>query len=324
MMHPPAAFLSSPEATAEPVRPLILIVDDAKSSLRLLAEILKDDYEIIFGVCGKEALELVSERPELILLDYCLPDMNGLEVCQQLKSNPATAHIPVIFITANQNPELEAQGLETGAVDFVTKPYSAAVLRARVSTHIALSRKTRQLEMLAQQDGLTRVANRRFFDASLSKEWARGQRNQSPLSLVMIDIDHFKSINDNFGHQEGDDCLRKLTQLVSRQIKRPADLFARYGGEEFVLLLPDTPLEGACQLAESLRAGIEAGFAQAAAECGKGPRVTASFGCATLVPAEEGAAEALLRLADQSLYLAKAQGRNRVQPPATGRKTAAD
>ena len=311
----PNYALSHPEAPGESAPPLILVVDDDRSSLRLLAGILGEKgYEIIFGVCGADTFELVGQRPELILLDYHLPDMDGLEVCRRLKADPDTAQIPVIFLTANQDPELEAAGLQSGAVDFVTKPYSAAVLRARVNTHIALNRKTALLEALSHQDGLTRVANRRFFDATLQQEWARGQRNRAELGLVMIDIDHFKAVNDTWGHQEGDDCLRHLVGFVARHLKRPADLLARYGGEEFVLLLPETSLDGAVALAECVRGEIESGFARLADERGTGPRATASFGCASRVPSDEVAPGDLLLEADRNLYLAKAQGRNQVQP----------
>ena len=220
----------------------------------------------------------------------------------------------MIFVTANQDPVLEAAGLEAGAVDFVTKPYSAAVLRARVRTHIALKRKTDLLAQLAQCDGLTGVANRRSFDQHLDKEWRRAQRNQTPLSVIMIDADYFKDINDRLGHQMGDDCLRGIAQCAASQLKRPGDLLARYGGEEFVVLLPETPAEGAVQLAEAIRVAVEQDFARSAAEGGVGPHLTVSLGCATLIPSSDDTAEVLLRAADQNLYLAKGAGRNRVEP----------
>ncbi len=304
------------ETTKVPDSTLILVVDDDRTSLRMLAETLEGKgYRVMLGICGQDAIELAGKGPELILLDFNLPDMDGLEVCRRLKADPAISNIPVIFITANHDPVLEARVLDAGAVDFVAKPYSVAVLRARINTHLMLKRNTDLLLSLANRDGLTGVANRRFFDEFLKKEWARAQRNQHPLSLILLDIDHFKSINDTFGHQEGDRCLRMLVQIVTRHLKRPCDLLARYGGEEFVLMLPETGAEGAITLAETIRTGIAAEFSRSAAEQGTAPRLTASFGCTTVVPSRDSDPEALLHEADQNLYRAKSAGRNRVMPP---------
>jgi diguanylate cyclase (GGDEF)-like protein len=317
MTNPDAVSIdwANPTALEAAAPPRLLLVDDDPTSLRLAASLLDADYTLIIATSGTDALRLAvaPEAPELILLDHHLPDIEGLEVCQRLKADPATAGIPIIFITANQDPVLEAAGLRVGAVDFITKPYSAAVLRARVNTHIVLKRKTDLLEQLAQRDGLTGAANRRAFDQALEKEWRRAQRQQTPLSLVMLDADHFKAINDEFGHQAGDECLRAIAKIASLQLRRPGDLLARYGGEEFVLLLPQTDSDGAVGLAESVRAKIEGSFA-GAAERGVGPRLTASLGCATLTPSDDDKPERLLFLADQNLYLAKAGGRNRVEP----------
>ena len=308
--------LTHPLAVDAPDHPRLLLVDDDPVSLRLAASLLEADYTLLVTTRGRDALELAAEGPELILLDHHLPDIDGLEVCRRLKDDPVSAAIPVIFVTSNQDPVLEAAGLEAGAVDFVTKPYSAAVLRARVRTHIALKRKTDQLTQLAQRDGLTGVANRRTFDQHFEKEWRLAQRHLTPLSLVMIDADHFKAVNDSFGHQVGDQCLRGIAQCVAALLKRPADLLARYGGEEFVLLLPRTDAEGASRLAEAIRAEIETSFARTADARGEGPRLTASLGCATRTPSAYDAPETLLRLADRNLYRAKVGGRNRVEPPA--------
>ncbi|MFE8031885.1 diguanylate cyclase [Thiohalocapsa marina] len=307
-----------PVAVDAPDHPRLLLVDDDPTSLRLAASILDADYTLLVATAGRDALELAAEGPELILLDHHLPDIDGLEVCRRLKADPASAEIPVIFVTGNQDPVLEAAGLEAGAVDFVTKPYSAAVLRARVCTHVALKRKSDLLTALAQRDSLTGVANRRTFDQHLEKEWRLARRQQTPLSLVMIDADHFKAVNDTFGHPVGDQCLRGIAQCASAHLKRPADLLARYGGEEFVLLLPQTDAAGAAHLAEAIRSAIETRFARAADAHGEGPRLTASFGCATQTPSAQDTPETLLKLADRNLYQAKAGGRNRVEPAVGG------
>ena len=294
--------------------PRILVVDDDPTSLHLIAEILDGKgFSVTYATNGADALELVEEQPELMLLDLHLPDMDGFEVCRRLKAQPQFAAIPVMFLTANQDPVLEAQGLEVGAVDFVTKPYSAAVLRARTNTHVALARKTQLLERMAFTDGLTGAANRRYFNAQLAAEWARALRNRADLAVVLLDIDHFKSINDTYGHDEGDRCLRELVRLVTPFLRRPADVLARFGGEEFVALLPETSLEGAIHLAEQMRAAVQHGFDGLAA-AGAGPRVTASFGCAACCPTHLDSADELIRHADQHLYAAKAGGRNRVEP----------
>ncbi|TCW35960.1 diguanylate cyclase domain-containing protein [Marichromatium gracile] len=297
-----------------PERPRLLVVEDDPTSLRLIARILGETYTLIIATNGKDALRLAADAPELILLDYHLPDIDGLDVCRQLHANPLTEEIPVIYVTGDQDPHLEAEGLQAGAMDFVTKPYSAAVLRARINTHVQLKRKSDLLALLAERDGLTGVANRRVFDQQLEREWRRGLRHRTPLSVVMVDADHFKSVNDTWGHLVGDECLRGIARCAAVHLKRPADLLARYGGEEFVLLLPETDAGSARALAEMIREEIRTRFAQASAERGEGPCLTASFGCATIIPDEQASPETLLRVADRNLYLAKTGGRNRVEP----------
>ncbi|NKN32534.1 diguanylate cyclase [Marichromatium bheemlicum] len=308
--HGPYAYLEGPE------RPHLLVVEDDPTSLRLIARILEHTYTLTIATNGEDALRLAAERPELILLDYHLPDLDGLEVCRQLQAEPDTAAIPVIYVTANQDTRLEAEALSAGAVDFVVKPYSAAVLRARINTHVLLRRKTALLMQFAERDGLTGVVNRRVFDRQLDHEWRRARRQQLPLSVVMIDADHFKSVNDTWGHLVGDECLRGIARCATMHLRRPADLLARYGGEEFALLLPETDIAGALQLAEAVRDAIQDHFARLVAERGEGPGLTVSLGCAALIPQrqEEDGPERLLRIADRQLYLAKARGRNRVEP----------
>ncbi|HSG48232.1 MAG TPA: diguanylate cyclase [Longimicrobiales bacterium] len=304
--------------------PRVLAVDDDPGTLHLIGTVLdRDGMESFTGATGREALELAAQAPDLILLDHHLPDLEGLEVCRLLKADPVTADIPVVMLTADHNPVLEARVLEAGAVDFITKPFAPDVLAARIGTHISLARKTRLLERLANTDPLTGVANRRFFDHALEREWARTQRSQRALALIIVDMDAFKAVNDTYGHQEGDACLRFLPHVLSPHLKRPFDLLARLGGEEFVALLPETDLKGALRLAELMRADVESSFVRLAEERGEGPRVTASFGCAAVVPTREIAPWDLIRIADQNLYKAKASGRNRVEPAGAGPAEAA-
>ncbi len=311
---------------------LVLAVDDDPISLRRLGEILDEkDYTLLFGTSGQDALELVAEGPELILLDYSLPDMNGLEVCRQLKASSASANIPVIFITVSNDPELEARVLEAGAADFVVKPYSSAVLRARVNTHIAEQRTLKQLQQLNQElqqallelehlartDKLTGAWNRRRLEETVIGEMERQKRYGQPLSLLILDIDFFKKINDTHGHAIGDQVLAGLARMLQFSI-RASDALARWGGEEFVLMCPGTALQTMTMLAERLREKVAR---TAFPEVGN---VTVSMGIAEYLPGETW--EHWFSRADAALYRAKASGRNQVQkaPETPPRAAAAD
>jgi diguanylate cyclase (GGDEF)-like protein len=292
-------------------RPRILVVDDQPANIQTLYQVLKGDYDVSMATDGSQALTQCLRRPpDLVLLDVVMPGIDGFEVCKRLKADPATRDIPVIFVTARDSAEDEALGLEVGAVDFIAKPVSPPVVRARVRTHVALKRQTDLLRSLAFNDGLTGVANRRWFDERLQVEWLRCRRNQLPLSLILLDLDHFKPFNDRYGHQAGDDCLRAVAAAMKSRLGRPADLLARYGGEEFVCLLPETPLDGARAKADDLgRAVFELQIAHADAVAA--PVVTISRGVATLLPTADHGPLELLQRADEMLYAAKRDGRNR-------------
>lgn len=294
-----------------PERPRILVVDDQPANIQTLYQVLKGEYDVSMATDGSQALaQCLRRAPDLVLLDVVMPGIDGFEVCRRLKLDPATRDIPVIFVTARDSPEDETLGLEVGAVDFIAKPVSPPVVRARVRTHVALKRQTDLLRSLAFNDGLTGVANRRWFDERLQVEWLRCKRNQLPLSLILLDLDHFKPYNDCYGHQAGDDCLRAVAAAMKARLGRPADLLARYGGEEFVCLLPETPLEGARAKADDLgRAVFDLKIAHAGAEAA--PVVTISRGVACLLPTSEHGPLELLQRADEMLYVAKRSGRNR-------------
>jgi diguanylate cyclase (GGDEF)-like protein len=276
------------------------------------------------AVNGHQGLKAaVANQPDLVLLDIEMPDMDGYEVCRQLRENPSTGHIPIIFIPALTDVADEARGLELGAVDYITKPFNHVIVKARVQTHLRLKMQSDLLERYAFNDALTGLANRRAFDERLALEWSRAQRYQHPLSVVMIDIDHFKLYNDHYGHGAGDVCLSDVARVIKSQITRSSDLVARYGGEEFLLILPETEEAGAVALAESVRAAVDGrGLRHAASRvCG---HVTLSLGAASQIPDDQTQTSALLERADQALYRAKTGGRNRVvaasavkvQPPA--------
>jgi diguanylate cyclase (GGDEF)-like protein len=298
-------------------KPKVLIIDDQRFNLMTLHELLRDRYTTMVAVHGEQGIKAaVAQKPDLVLLDIEMPDMDGYEVCRQLRENPATGHIPIIFITALNDVAAEARGLELGAVDYITKPFNHVIVKARVQTHLRLKMQADLLERYAFNDALTGLANRRAFDERLALEWSRAQRYQRPLSVVMIDIDHFKLYNDHYGHGAGDTCLSDVARAIKSQITRSSDLAARYGGEEFLLILPETEEAGAVALAEQVRAAVdEKGLPHAASKvC---DHVTLSLGAASQVPDAQTPVSALLERADQALYRAKTSGRNRVVAAST-------
>jgi PleD family two-component response regulator len=200
----------------------ILIVDDERTNINVLGSILEKDYEISIAVNGEQALKLISKNPDLdlILLDVEMPGMNGYQVCETLKNDPLTKHIPIIFITGNTEEEHEKKGLELGAVDYITKPFRQAIVKVRLKNHLQLKRQRDLLEHASNHDALTGIANRNRFNTCLQNEWQRGSRLQSHLSLIMLDIDYFKHYNDHYGHVAGDDCLHQVAQSIKQSSQR--------------------------------------------------------------------------------------------------------
>jgi diguanylate cyclase (GGDEF)-like protein len=297
----------------EEPNPLILIVDDTNTNIQILAQTLLQDYRVKFATSGQAALQLASgpEKPDLILLDVMMPEMDGYEVCRRLQDKPSTHNIPIIFVTAKSDIQDQEYGFNLGAVDYIIKPFEMPVVRARVRNHINLKRKTELLEKLALLDGLTNIPNRRRFDEVLRLEWKRAARNHASLSLLMIDVDHFKAFNDNYGHGAGDECLRRVAYSLNKALFRAGDVVARYGGEEFAVVLPKCNADNARNVAERIRATVETlnilhRYADAA------DHITVSIGYAALVPNQNGDPHALVEAADRSLFLAKQGGRNRV------------
>lgn len=290
----------------------VLVVDDQITNIQVLHALLGEEFDVRMATNGADAVRLVDEAPpDLILLDIQMPGMSGYEVCRHLKASEQTLHIPVIFITAQDSPEEETQCFRAGAVDFIAKPINPEVVRARVRTHIRLKRQSDLLRDLAFVDGLTGVANRRRFDASLDAEWRRSRRSATPLSMLLIDIDHFKKYNDHYGHLAGDACLQRVAAQLAQELRRSHDLVARYGGEEFACLLPECGLDGAKAKAEALRQSVASLAIPHAGTVPPG-MVSISVGVACMLPSDEHAPSHLVNLADQQLYNAKAQGRNRV------------
>jgi diguanylate cyclase (GGDEF)-like protein len=293
-------------------KPTILVVDDITTNIEILDGILNTEYEILFATNGKDALEIASQQiPDLILLDVMMPGMDGYQVCRELKHGERTRDIPVIFVTANNQEEDESRGFAAGVVDYITKPIRSSIVLARLRTHIELKRYRDHLKTLSTIDGLTGIANRRKFDEVIQSEWRRARRSQSPLSLIMMDIDFFKAYNDHYGHLAGDECLKKLAGGIKKVGRRPADLVARYGGEEFVMLLPDTDAKGALRVAKQVQDKISLlkiphAYSQVAGQ------ITISMGVATVIPGDNQTQLDLVNSADDLLYAAKRNGRNRI------------
>ncbi len=304
--HPPAM-----EFDGRP-KPCVLVVDDDPINIDLMEDTLAGEYNVLSAPDGLAALRLAAERrPDAILLDVVMPDMDGYEVCRRLKAQIATRDIPVIFATSLSHPGEETRGLELGAVDFVTKPLHPCAVRARVRNQVLLKQAHDQLLHIAETDALTGLANRGHFNRMLAYEHARHARYSTEFSLVLLDIDHFKRFNDQYGHACGDECLRLVAGVISSVARRETDLAARFGGEEFAMLLPETPLSGAVCVAETMRRGIERISLSQIGSTITGP-VTASFGVIGVPGHVLTSTDTVVQLADERLYEAKHAGRNRV------------
>lgn len=293
-------------------RPKLLVVDDQPINIRIINELFRADCDLHMATHGEQAIAVSKTlQPDLILLDIMMDGMDGLEVCRRLKLDPATADIPVIFITAKREEDDEALGLELGAVDYISKPLNSAIVRARVKTHLTLKLQNDYLKGLASLDGLTGIPNRRAFDVRLAQAWSQACREGGTLSLMMIDIDYFKRYNDHFGHVQGDECLRQVAKAIAQSVNRPYDMAARFGGEEFACVLPETTLQGALILAEKIQVRIsQLAIAHPGSEVSEW--VSLSIGVASLQPRVDREPSELIALADQQLYQAKHNGRNQI------------
>lgn len=294
------------------MKPTIIAIDDSVEVLLSIGATLESDYDIRVATSGEEGLTLAAElRPDLILLDIMMEGIDGFETCRRLQQDHNLKDIPVIFLTSLGRQEDEVRCFETGGVDFVTKPFSPIVLRSRVGTQVRLKQQADLLRFQATRDGLTGLFNRREFNGQLDREWRACQRDQKPLSILMMDIDHFKLYNDTYGHQEGDQCLQKVASAIREQLKRGRDRVARYGGEEFVCLLPQTGAEDAKRVAENILEAVQAlKIPHETSLTAETVSISVGGACETLFSNQSP--EMLLKHADDSLYQAKKEGRNRV------------
>lgn len=289
----------------------LLVVDDQPINIQVMHQIFTGQYQIFMATSGQQALDFCRRTPpDLVLLDVVMPGMDGYEVCTTLKADPVTRNIPVIFVTAHTEATQVTRGLEIGAVDFISKPVNPAVVRARVKSQLTLKFQSDVMRKLVFLDGLTGVFNRRYFDQQLGMELARSARTQTPLALIMLDVDFFKRFNDRYGHQAGDDCLRTVAQTLHSTLHRPADLVARYGGEEFACILPETPFSDAMIIAQELESKVhQQGISHADSDAAS--VVTVSLGVAGYSGNSPIQPAILLTLADEQLYCAKNAGRAR-------------
>ena len=297
-------------AEAREAKARLLVVDDDADARDALALALGDDYEVVTAGDGQEAVELaLLARPDLVLMDLYMPRMGGLDALAAMRDDVMTADVPVILISARGDDLTRARSLDLGAVDFLQKPFSALELKARIERTLRLTRRETQLQLLARTDALTGLANLRAFRARLEDEVKRARRYETPLSCVMVDMDHLKPINDELGHAAGDVAIGAVAEVIRSEL-RETDFGARYGGDEFVMLLPHTSAAEARVLAERVCARLHASSIEVG---GRRLPVAASFGVAALGGGGlDEAGETLLRRADLALYAAKRAGRGRV------------
>jgi len=313
----------------------VLLVDDqliiVEAVRRMLAD--QEDIEFHFTTDAREAINCANElQPTVILQDLVMPEVDGFELIRRFRNEEMLAHVPIIVLSAREDPKLKAHGFAVGANDYLVKLPDKLELLARVRHHsnahihrlqrdqaFRFLRESQQklaaanveLQKLAALDPLTGIANRRRFDETLVLEWQRGQREKTPLSLLMVDVDHFKHYNDSYGHPAGDLALKKVAAVLTENLKRPADLVTRYGGEEFAIILPETDSAGAMSVAKDCLRHLE-NLKIENTKATPHRLLTMSIGVHTIVPHKPSTWQELVAAADRALYAAKAEGRNRV------------
>lgn len=305
----------------------ILIVEDSRSNLLVLTQYVEQFGAVALPAeNGETAVEVFSrERPDMVLLDVILPDIDGFAVAQRIRAMEKPGDwTPIIFLSSLGKDEDIEKGISAGGDDYLHKPVSQVVLNAKIramqriiqmrTSLVVLARKldtaNHELKRLSASDGLTGIANRRFFDEYISREWRRARRSATSIAMLMCDVDHFKLYNDTYGHQAGDDCLRQVANAIASNLERASDIAARYGGEEFAVILPETAIGGTLFVAEKIRHAIhQLNIPHSASQLG---RVTLSIGIAAATPDADNSFEDLIKAADQALYKAKDDGRDRV------------
>ncbi|MDE1166034.1 MAG: PleD family two-component system response regulator [Pseudomonas sp.] len=322
-------------STTDENKAMVLLVDDQAMIGEAVRRGLAHETNIDFHFCAdphQAVAQAVRIRPTVILQDLVMPGLDGLTLVREYRNNPATQDIPIIVLSTKEDPLIKSAAFAAGANDYLVKLPDNIELVARIRYHSrsyltllqrdeayrALRVSQQQLldtnlvlQRLMNSDGLTGLSNRRHFDEYLELEWRRAMRDQAQLSLLMIDVDYFKTYNDNFGHLDGDEALRKVATAIKDSCSRPSDLPARYGGEEFALVLPSTSPGGARLIAEKLRQSV-AGLKIPHISPAQGSVLTVSIGLSTVIPAVASNCRELISAADKGLYQAKNNGRNQV------------
>lgn len=312
----------------------VLLVDDQPIVAEAIRRMLVTEENLEYHYCTDPAraiAEAVEFQPTVILQDLVMPDIDGMMLLRFFRANPETKNIPIIVMSSKEDPKIKSEAFELQASDYLVKIPDKIELIARVRAHtrsylahlqrdeayralhdmqIELEKTNKELQRLTSLDGLTGIANRRRFDEYLDQEWMRAARGNKVVSLILMDIDHFKTYNDNYGHQGGDEVLRRVAQAIDQGTNRPGDLAARYGGEEFAIILPDTDPDGAEIVAEKIRQSVEK-LGIPHAHSSAADYVTISMGVASVIPREGILPSMLIVAADEALYEAKHTGRNR-------------
>lgn len=319
----------------------IVVVDDNPDDQALARLFLEQDGfpDILPADSAEEAYKIlqiydtIKPLADLILLDISLPGSDGIEALQTIKSSPAYEDIPTIMITAHSPQTYLARAFRAGAMDFISKPFNRIEFLARVNSALRLKREmdrrkahekelvemtvklakaNEELKKISMSDALTGLANRRHFDAVMDLEWKRAGNENTPLSVLLLDIDYFKKFNDTYGHKEGDSALQQVAGVLKHSLNRPGDLVARYGGEEFIVILPNTGYTGAMVVARRMLEGVRnLNIRHSESEIEE--ILTISIGLAIMNESFKPARDPLVEAADQALYDAKRSGRNRIK-----------
>jgi len=291
-------------------KPRILAVDDSDLNLKFLAMVLeREGFDVVTTADSLQAVPLaVQSLPQLVLLDVVMPGISGLEILRMLKQNSLTQGIPVVFVTARSRGEDVKDALEAGAFDYLKKPLDEIEIAARVRSALRYKAHHDQLAEMAMHDSLTGLYNHRLLIELLERELATGRRKGQPVSFCMADIDHFKGLNDRYGHQAGDLVLQEVSRLLTQGLRK-SDAVGRYGGEEFGIILSGCAADKAQSLCERLRHTIAEYPFQV---LGHTVNITVSLGLAHADPQDDVSETDLIRRADSALYQAKAEGRNRL------------
>lgn len=292
-------------------RPLVLVIDDALTNGRVIEAVLRAECDVRSFTSGKEGIAAaLAERPDLILLDVVMPGIDGYEVCERLKNEPALADVPIIFTTMLHDQDAEMRGLSLGAIDFLHKPISPGIVRAKVHNHIGLKLMRDRLAALAVTDALTGLSNRRHLEHWLTSETARLSRSGDWLSTFMMDIDFFKQFNDSYGHPEGDRCIALVAAALQRAVRSATDMIARYGGEEFACILPRVGYDDAMEIADRVGEHVRQLRIPHSRSVASN-FVTISVGVATARCLPGMSPGLWIETSDRQLYIAKKSGRNR-------------